>query len=148
MAKLRITCLEGEHQGDVLEAQFNPKEIEVDRLVPWEPQPHKGPGDLEFEQVDGARMTFELLFDGVETMKSVQPPVDRLRQFSSVDASLHRPPKVKVTWGSGAGVMPGFDGVIESVAVRYVMFAESGVPIRATVGVRLREAAHLKVNAP
>jgi hypothetical protein len=35
VAKLRITALEGEHQGEVLEAQFNPKEIEVDRTIPW-----------------------------------------------------------------------------------------------------------------
>jgi hypothetical protein len=40
VAKLRITALEGEHQGEVLEAQFNPKEIEVDRTIPWQ---HQGP---------------------------------------------------------------------------------------------------------
>jgi hypothetical protein len=34
VAKLRITALDGEHQGEVLEAQFNPKEIEVDRPIP------------------------------------------------------------------------------------------------------------------
>ena len=37
MAKLRITALEGEHQGEALEAQFNPKEIEVDRARPQGP---------------------------------------------------------------------------------------------------------------
>jgi hypothetical protein len=33
--KLRITALEGAHQAEVFEAQFNPKEIEVDRTFPW-----------------------------------------------------------------------------------------------------------------
>jgi hypothetical protein len=43
VAKLRITALEGEHQGEVLEAQFNPKGI--DRTIPWQ---HQGPAPLQF----------------------------------------------------------------------------------------------------
>jgi hypothetical protein len=42
--------------------------------------------------------------------------------------------------------MPTFNAVIESVSVRYVMFAPNGVPLRATVDVRLRQAAHVKVH--
>lgn len=146
MAKLRITAIDGEHSGDVLEAQFNPKEIVVDKTVPWQQQPHQGPADLQFEHADPARMTFELLFDEAQSSKSIQPSIDRLNQFTSVDATFHRPPKVKVTWGSGAGVMPAFDAVIEAVSVRYTMFAENGIPVRASVDVRLRQAAHLKVH--
>jgi hypothetical protein len=148
MAKLRIAAVEGQHQGDLLEAQFNPKEVDLDRAIPWQQQANEGPADLEFERADPARMVFELLFDGAETSKSVQPQLDKLRAFSSVDDVLHRPPKVKVSWGSGAGVMPTFTGVIESVAIRYVMFAVSGVPLRATADVKLKEAANLKVSAP
>ena len=69
MAKLRITALDGEHQGEVLDAQFNPKEIEVDRTIPWL---HQGPA-LLFLGTEPAQMSFELLFDGVEQSKSVQP---------------------------------------------------------------------------
>ena len=148
MAKLRITAVEGRHQGEVLEAQLNPGEIELDRAVTWQRQSHKGPADLEFERAEPVRMAFELLFGDAETSESVQPQLDKLREFSSVDDVLHRPPKVRVSWGSGAGVMPTFDGVIESVAVRYTMFAESGVPLRATADVKLTEAANLRVHAP
>jgi len=148
MAGLRITAVEGQHQGDELEAQVDPREIELDRAVSWQRQPQRGPADLELESVGPTRMAFELLFDAGETLTSVQPQLDRLREFSSVDGVLHRPPKVSVSWGSGAGVMPTFVGVIESVAVRYTKFAESGVPLRATADVKLREAAHLRVHAP
>jgi hypothetical protein len=147
MAKLQITAIEGEHSGQMLEAQFNPKEIVVDRTVPWQPQLHKGPGDLEFASADPAHMSFELLFDGAESSKSIQPSIDRLSQFSSVDGLLHRPPKVKVAWGSAAGGMPAFTAVIESLSVRYAMFAENGVPLRATADVRLRQADHVRVDA-
>ena len=140
MAKLRITALEGEHQGEVLEAQFNPKEIEVDRTIPWQ---HQGPAPLQFLGAEPARMSFELLFDGVEQSKSVQPRLDRLHRLSSVDETLHRPPRVKVAWGNAAGAMPTFDGVVEAVSVRYLTFAENGVPLRATATVNLKEAADL-----
>ena len=140
VAKLRLTALEGQHQGDVLEAQFNPRVIEVDRTIPWE---HVGPGPPQFLGSEPARMSFELLFDGVESSKSVQPRLDKLHQLSSVDASLHHPPKVRVAWGSAAGAMPTFDGVVEAVSIRYLIFAENGVPVRATATVKLKEAVDL-----
>jgi contractile injection system tube protein len=136
VAKLRITATEGAHQGDVLEAQFNPKEIEVDRSIPWQ---HVGPGPLQFLGAEPAHMSLELLFDGVEPAKSVQPRLDKLHRLSSVDETLHRPPKVKVAWGNAAGAMPAFEGVITAVSVRYAMFAENGVPLRATATVKLTE---------
>jgi len=147
VSKLRITALEGLHQGAVLEAQFNPKELSVDRLVSWREQAHGGPTAVQFERVEPARMSFELLFDGVEAAASVQPSLDRLRDFTSVDDDLHRPPKVRVVWGRGASAMPAFVGVVESVAVRYLAFLESGLPVRATASVHVREAVTIKVDA-
>ena len=140
MAKLRITALEGGHQGEVLEAQFNPKEIEVDRTIPWLVPPTTVPGVLQYLGFEPARMSFELLFDGVDQSKSVQPRLDTLHRLSSVDDNLHSPPRVKVAWGSAAGAMPTFDGVIEAVSVHYLKFAGNGVPLRATATVTLIEA--------
>jgi hypothetical protein len=140
VAKLEITALEGEHQGDVLEAQFNPTEIEVDRTIPWQ---HQGPAPLQFLGAEPARMSFELLFDGVEQSKSVQPQLDALHRLSSVDRTLHHPPRVKVAWGSAAGAMPTFEGVVEAVSVRYLTFAGNGVPLCAVVTMKLKEAADL-----
>ena len=85
-------------------------------------------------------MSFELLFDGVEQSKSVQPRLDTLHRLSSVDDTLHSPPRVNVAWGSAAGAMPTFDGVIEAVSVHYLKFAGNGVPLRATATVKLIEA--------
>ena len=88
-------------------------------------------------------MSFELLFDGVELSESVQPQLDLLERMSSVDRTLHHPPRVKVTWGSAAGAMPRFDGVVDAVSVRYLKFAGNGVPLRATATVKLKEAVDL-----
>jgi hypothetical protein len=84
-------------------------------------------------------MSFELFFDGVEQSKSVQPQLDMLHLLSSVDRTLHSPPRVKVALGSAAGAMPTFEGVIEAVSVRYLKFAGNGVPLRATAAVELEE---------
>jgi Contractile injection system tube protein len=147
MATLKVTALEGRHEGEVLESQFNPKEVVLEGAVLWRRQVHKGPADLEFEQVEPARMSFELVFDEAESLSSVQPQIDKLHRFSSVDAILHRPPKVEVSWGAGAGAMPTFGAVIESVAIRYELFAENGLPLRACVDLKLKQAAHLGVRA-
>jgi len=147
MAMLQVTALEGRHEGEVLEAQFNPEEIVLEHAILWKRQIHKRPADLEFEQAEPACMSFELVFDEAESSSSVQPQIDKLHQFSSVDAILRRPPKVEVSWGSGAGAMPTFAAVIESVTVRYALFAENGLPLRASADVKLRQAAHLGVRA-
>jgi Contractile injection system tube protein len=143
VAALRILALEGQHQGELLEAPFNPKEIHLDRAIVWQRQPKKAPTDLEFEQADAAHMAFELLFDGVQSSASIQPQLDKLQRLANVDAVLHRPPKVEVSWGNAADGLPKFDGVIESISVRYVQFAPSGVPVRATAAVKLVQAVHL-----
>jgi hypothetical protein len=67
VAKLRITALDGEHQGEVLEVQGNPKEIEVDRTIPWVAPLGRDP--LASLGAQPARMSFELLFDGVKQSK-------------------------------------------------------------------------------
>ena len=66
MAKLRITALDGEHQGEVLEVQGNPK-VEVDRTIPWVAPLGRDP--LAFLGAQPARMSFELPFDGVKQSK-------------------------------------------------------------------------------
>ena len=142
MTKLQITALDGEHQGEVLEAQFNPKEIEVDRTIPWVAPLGRGP--LGFLGAQPARMSFELLFDGGKQSKSVQPQLDKLYSLSSVDRELHSPPRVTVALGGARGAMPTFEGVFEAVSVRYFKFAQNGVPLRATAMVKLEEFVPLE----
>jgi Contractile injection system tube protein len=142
VAKLRITALEGAHQAEVFEAQFNPKEIEVERTIPWLYQ-RLVPAPPQFLGNEPARMSFELIFDGVKQSTSVQPRLDTLNRLSSVDESLHHPPKVRVAWGNARGALPTFDGVVEEISVHYVTFADTGVPLRATATVKITEAFDL-----
>lgn len=147
MAKLTIVGVEGAVSGVALESQFNPKEISIDKSVPWQLQKTPGPGDLEFTSANPKTMSFELLFDGFESGSSIQDEIGTLHQLSDIDPSLKRPPKVKVIWGpgSGAGMIPAFEAVVESMTIKYTMFDGNGMPVRATVNIRFVEARKIRV---
>ena len=147
MDKLTITGLEGGSSGVTVAVHFNPKEISIDKVVPWQKQKTAGPGDLEFSSAEPQTMSFELMFDGFEANASIQDEIDKLQQLSDIDASLRRPPKVKIVWGreGAAGTMPPFEAVVESMRIKYTMFDANGRPLRGTVAMGFKQARKLKV---
>ena len=148
MDKLTIVGIEGSASGVTVEAQFNPKEISIDKSVPWQKQKTNGPGDLEFTAAEPKTLACELMFDGFESAGPIQNEIDKLHLMSDVDPGLKRPPKVKVVWGAEAapGMIPKFEAVIESLGVKYTMFDGNGMPLRATVRIGCKEARKLKVG--
>jgi len=148
--KLSIYSVEGPRV--VVTAMFNPKEIAIDKAVPWTKSP-QSKGDqpsLEFSSADGAVMSFELLFDTYEAGTNVHTGfIEKLLTLALVQdptgpEDKKRPPKVTVKWG--VGKLPEFQGVIESVSVKYTMFLPDGTPVRASCRVTIREASHLSVR--
>jgi hypothetical protein len=126
-------------------AQYNPKEVQLKRTVPW--TEHKDVV-VEFTGVKARSLSVELLFDGFEAKRSVQPELDKLEQLASPhdprskaphskDDKLMRPHWCIVAWG----FMPKLRCVIESVTVKYTMFDDRGTPLRAIATVELKEAA-------
>ncbi|MET1083816.1 MAG: hypothetical protein ABWY12_12335 [Burkholderiales bacterium] len=127
-------------------AMYNPKELQVDKSVPWakSPKSKADQPDLEFTSAEGRSMSFELMFDTYETGKNVHTEfVDNLIKLTLVQ-DLKRPPKVGVTWGSGK--LPEFQGVIESLSTKYTMFLPDGTPVRATCHVKIKEASSVAVK--
>lgn len=134
-----------------VEAQFNPKELSIDKSVAWSKHANsKGDSpELEFTGADGRSLSFELMFDGYETNTNVETSfVDKLltmakaRDHKSRDEAMRRPHKVAVRWG-----IRQFEGVIESMSTKYTMFAPDGVPLRCTVNLKFKEAESLKVKS-
>jgi hypothetical protein len=131
-----------------VDAQYNPKELQVDKTVPWQKKSQANKTQetgiqLEFTGAEGRSLTLELLFDGFETKSSVAGKVETLNTMASVlepgsaDETKRRPHLCVVTWGS---TVPTFKCVIESLSVKYTMFSDQGVPLRATCTVKLKEA--------
>jgi len=144
-AKLKILALDPPRTTHKVVAQFNPKEVQIDKAVPWQKHNHRGTSKLEYTGSDPRSMSLELLFDGFETGQSVQPAIDdlnRLTEHIGTAVDEKRPPRVKVIWGPGTDSvsLPEFSGVVESVSVKYTMFSGDGVVLRATATVKLKEA--------
>jgi len=134
--------------GISVDAQYNPKELQVDLSVAWQnnPQSNKSPEkgiQLEFTGAQGRTMSLELMFDGYENNQSIAGKVATLNTMASVispadpDENKRRPHRCVVTWGS---TVPNFRCVIESLSTKYTMFSDKGVPLRATCTVKLKEA--------
>jgi len=147
-SKVGVITIASVDTGILVDAQYNPKELQIDKSVPWQknPQSNKSPEkgiQLEFTGAEGRSMSVELLFDGYETNTPVTPQVEALNTMASVlepgsqDENKRRPHRCVVTWGA---TVPGFRCVIESLSTKYTMFSDQGIPLRATCTVKLKEA--------
>jgi hypothetical protein len=162
VAKLWIGNAEPIQGKDVhLEADYNPKELQVDKSMPWSKHSYsnkngdtakndRGNLHLEFTGAEGRSMTIELMFDGYEKGKSVEGKVKELERLTNVmdpkasDEKRRRPPLCVVAWGDKG--LPSFRCVIESLSTKYTMFGRDGTPLRATCTVKLKEADTLSTK--
>lgn len=145
--KLTIVTIDG--PTIQVTAQYNPKEISLDKSVPW--NKHKNPkGDipmLEFTNAENRSMSLELFFDKFEAKGSVQPDVEKLTRMTMINASAgseeeKHPPRVIVAFG----IASWFRGVIESLGVKYTMFDEKGMPVRATCSLKIKEVDEVQAK--
>ncbi|MFT3691984.1 MAG: phage tail protein [Kofleriaceae bacterium] len=151
-AKISIGSLD--EAGLSVDAQYNPKELQIDKSVPWQKHNKANANglQLEFTGAEGRTMSVDLLFDGYEEGASVQPSVDVLQQLATVrepnssEDDKRRPHHCVVVWGT---VMGGGDNkfkcVIEQISTKYTMFSQDGAPLRATVTLKLKEAERVSM---
>lgn len=142
---------------EILYAQYNPKELQVDREVPWNQAGDSNTStppqntaktqtgiDLEFTGAKGRTVTLELLFDAVESGAEggVSAQIAKLEEWASLknpeekDEEKRRPHWCVVSWGKTLK----FSCVINSLSTKYTMFDAEGTPLRATCTVKLMEA--------
>jgi phage protein U len=152
-AKVSIGSLDEPGAYDV-EAQYNPKELEINKSVPWQKHNKANANglQLEFTGAEGRTMTIDLLFDGYEEQASIQGSVAKLEKLATVrepnssEDDKRRPHHCVVVWGvvMGGGVNK-FKCVIEQISTKYTMFSSDGEPLRATVTLKLKEAERLSM---
>ena len=170
--KITIASLEKGYETLIVTAQFNPKELQIDRTVPWSPTGEankanaegggggggepKGGVHLEFTGAQGRTLSVELLFDGYETTAGkgftveVADEVANLEKLASVidpgsdKEDDRRPHWCIAAWGTS---LRAFKCVIESLSTKYTMFDATGKPLRATCTVKLKEADSVKAKS-
>lgn len=140
--KLSIVPLPKNGPLKPLEAQYNPKEISVNKSVPWTVH-GDSKGDipmLEFSSAQNRKISFDLFFDFYEQNKDVRETVQELTDMTLIDKNAKKdidkhPPRVMIVFGMGDWIM----GVIESLNIKYTMFNAEGIPVRATCSVGITE---------
>lgn len=155
MSQLRrgkLEVQEGSLQGDdrCVNFMFNPTEYSITKTNTWNLKAAKGGNvpKLEFGGGEPRVLSLELFFDsylerkGV-THNDVRNLTNRLFNFMMVDKSLAgqqsgmgQPPKCRLVWGDDK---KHFNCYMTSCQVKYTMFDEQGVPVRATATLSLKE---------
>ena len=138
-----------------LVAQFNPKEVQIDKSANWSPvdeaKMKQNGSDLRYEGTKPTPRTLsmELLFDGYEDNVDVSITyVAKLMQLINVmdpdgnDDDRKRPSIVQVVWPHPD--KSKFQGVLQSVSTKYTMFNPDGKPVRATCSIKIMEVVHLR----
>ncbi len=157
--KFTLSSIDEPGDAFTVEAQFNPREFQLERATTW--QQHqttdkgnkKGAADgmhLEFGGAQPRSMSVELLFDGAEAdgmmtngwlvmnMIDTLEALATMRNSEAKEPEFRRPHLCVAVWGQD-GMRP-FRCVIESVSTKFQMFSSSGKVLRATCTVKLKEA--------
>lgn len=146
-AKIYISSLDN---ANSVEAQYNPKELQIDKTVPWQKHNKSGASGLQMEYTgaEGRDMTLELMFDGVEENESVRETVRKLEDMATEKLqpkdNQRRPDHCCVAWGEIMGGSENkFKCVIVQISTKYTMFSPAGQALRATVTLKLKEATEV-----
>jgi len=117
--------------------KFNPTEYQVQKSNNFAEIAIPGLESPPIQFIRGAaeRLTADLLVDTSDTLENVRKKyVDGIRDLMRLNTELHAPPIVRLVWDTQV-----FRGVLESLNITYVMFSPDGIPLRAKLGVTLKE---------
>ncbi len=150
LAKAFLTRKEQPHM--IVPFLFNPTEFTVEKSNQFHPINIPGLGSSLFQFVRGSArtLTMDLFFDTYDKATDVRIFTDRITGWDmsglvgslpaavsglmDIDPELHAPPICLFVWGSYV-----FPCVIERASKKFTMFLPTGVPVRATVSVTLKE---------
>ncbi|GEM_PF-1086802 len=124
--------------------QYNPKEIKSDKASKWQKKDKQGAEGAQFEYQQGEPRTLvmDLFFDtSIDDMGNVEKKwVTGLLRMTNPSVTApdggdkKYPPLVTFVWGDFK-----FTGIVDKIAVQYLMFNSNGDPVRAKANVSMKE---------
>lgn len=145
-AKLEI---EKEVGMSIVEVLFNPSEYQLTDGANYSEKKIPGLDGPIFQYISGdaTELSLNLFLDTYVPPKAsslisfgtpkestdVSNITKQIADATSIDGSMHRPPKVTFRWGS-----LNFEGVVTKMNHTYTMFTESGMPVRAKVSLTFK----------
>ncbi len=128
----------------IVPIRFNPTEYQIEKQnnfadinIPGLENP-----PIQFVRGNNETLSMELLVDTSDTLEDVRERyVNRLRDLLNIKSDLHAPPIVRLVWDRQV-----FRGVVERLSIAYVMFRPDGVPLRARLGITLKQYRPVEVQ--
>jgi nucleoid-associated protein YgaU len=142
--------------NETIPFQYNPTELSFQKNVQVAEIAIPGLDTplLQFVRGQNETLTVDLFFDTTESgmagAVSVTTLTDKIYQLVKIEPSTHAPPICRFVWGPefpghevsarvGNQKRDWFRCLVESVRHKYTLFSPSGVPLRATLTLTLRE---------
>lgn len=134
-----IKVLKGKKEGKEIEVLYYPSEYSMEKsntfseiAIPGLESPY-----LEFVKGNAASISLEVFYDTHEEGVDVRKYTDQLTELMNIDISLHAPPPLMFIWGFPK--KEPFYCVLEKASKKFTMFNSDGFPVRARIGVTLKE---------
>src|SRR6185503_16847522 len=137
LVKIQITV---KHTGESIFALFNPEEYTINKDNNFASQNIPGLSGPLLQFVNGNLRTLEmeLFFDTWDSpdlpKRDVRDLTNRVVNLMAIDPDLHAPPVLRVSWASLQ-----FDCVLARVSQKFILFADTGAPVRARLTVTFIE---------
>jgi hypothetical protein len=128
----------------VIELCFNPTEYQLQKSNNFAEIPIPGleSPPIQFIRGTSEKLVADLIADTSDTLEDVRKVyTNGLRDLMRINSDLHAPPIVRLTWDDQL-----FKGVIEALNISFTLFNPDGIPIRAKVGLTLKEYRPVEIQ--
>jgi hypothetical protein len=128
--------------GSEIDVQFNPASLKLDLANQVEGGDSKGRQNRQYLGKTSTTLTFDLHFDTADqgttdapvSVRTLTASVERFVLPKGDGNTKEKPPKARFHWDELI-----IDGIIESVSIDFDLFAPNGTPLRAKLGVSIKE---------
>jgi nucleoid-associated protein YgaU len=145
-AEARLEIVQPAENRATIPLHFNPSEYKLSKENTFAEIPIPGLASPPLQYVRGGSrvLAMDVLVDtSDDPKKNVHTEyVAAIEGAMAKDGKLHAPPIVMFVWGP----QPKFTGVLTSLEVNYLLFHTDGTPLRAKLGIKLKEYRPVKVQ--
>lgn len=128
--------------GTEIEVQFNPASLKLELANRVEGGDTRGRQDRQYLGKTSTTLSFDLYFDTADrgttdapvSVRTLTAAVERFVLPKGAGNTKQAPPKARFHWDELV-----IDGIIESVSIDFELFAPNGTPLRAKLGVSIKE---------
>jgi nucleoid-associated protein YgaU len=143
-AEARLEIVQPAEQRATIPQHFNPSEYKLSKENTFAEIPIPGLESPPLQYVRGGAqvLTMDLLVDTSDELKNVREEyVAKLQKALLKNDKLHAPPILDFIWAEQV-----FRGVLVSLDITYVLFHSDGKPLRAKLGVKLKEYRPVEIQ--